>query len=238
MVRLRCKSWQCPYCAKENRREWREHLRKVLPQITENWWFVTLTAHEKDRTAAGSLQNLRANIERLFKRIRRVWKSVEYVRVYEPHKKGAYHAHLLVSGLSARVQRFETPQGVEYWREAVFARTVGNLSVRTWLSRTARSMEMGYMVDVQEVHGITQPVSYVVKYLTAEKQAFWVKSLRRVQPSRRIGSPKHPGDGTWSTGGCVFRGEVPQGARLYDASLKLWVPEAYWRENLTYPKTE
>lgn len=238
MVRLRCKSWSCDYCAKENRKEWAKHLRKVLPQITENWWFVTVTAHENLRSADASLNNIRSNLDRVMKRVKRVFESVEYIRVYERHKTGAYHAHLLVAGLSERVQKHETSAGVVYWRPSLSAGGLGNLSIRTWFRRTTRSVGMGYMVDVQKVEGVDRPISYVVKYLTKAAQEFYVKSLRRIQTSRRIGSPRGRSDGSWTAAECVFRGNLSEGEKLYDASERLWVPAEYWREHLTYPKTK
>jgi len=236
MVRLRCGSWQCDFCAKENRKEWRKHLRKVLPQITDNWWFVTLTSHERLRDDERSLANIRSNMDRLIKRVRRVWKSVEYIRVYERHKKQGYHAHLLVSGLSPFVEKLKTPAGVEYFRPSLSGGKVGFWQVKTWFKRTARDLEMGYMVDVQTLEGLSHALSYVLKYLTKAAQEFYVKNLRRIQTTRRIGSPRSAGDGSWTSQECMFRGNLPQGARLYDASVRVWVSEQYWSENITYPK--
>lgn len=236
MARLRCKSWQCAYCAKENRKMWGKHLRKMLPRVSDNWWFVTITAHEKTRTAELSLANIRSNIDRLMKRIKRVYTNVEYVRVYEVHKTGAFHAHFVVSGLSARLQKHTTPQGVVYWRKTVSPKGLGNLSIRTWTRRTCRSLGMGYMVDVQALESTSKVVGYVVKYLTKSAQDFVAKGLRRVQTSRKIGSPRTGGDGTWQVAARVFRQSVPQGTRLYDADRRVFVPELYWETHLTYPE--
>ena len=238
VVRIGCGSWRCPVCSKVNRQRWQKHLLKMLPKIGSNWWFITLTAHSKKRSAENSLENLRSNLDKLFKRMRRVWSNVEYVRVYEVHQKGAFHAHLLVSGLSARVQKFTTPAGVHYYRPTLLGHGVGNWQVRTWFVRQAQSLEMGYMVDVQAVQGTRAAVNYVIKYLTKEAQAFYVRGLRQVQTSRGIGGPRTGGSGDWNSAERLFRGEVPQGARVYDASRKLWIPEQYWSENLTYPKPE
>jgi len=236
MSRLRCKSWQCAYCAKANRKAWGKHLRAVLPRISDNWWFVTVTAHEHTRTAETSLHNIRSNIDRLMKRIKRVWKNVEYVRVYEKHKKGAFHAHFVVSGLSTRVQKHTTPQGIVYWRETLSPKGVGNLSVRTWTRRTCRSLGMGYMVDVQALEGTAKAIGYIIKYLTKASQDFTTRFLRRIQTSRKIGSPRERGDGTWRVAARVFREAVRDGTRLYDADRRVWIPNEYWKENLSYPR--
>jgi len=238
VVRIGCGSWRCPVCCKENRRRWQKHLMRALPKISQNWWFVTLTAHSKKRGAESSLENLRSNLDRFFKRIRRVWSHIEYVRVYEVHKKGAFHAHLLVSGLSARVQKFTAPNGAEYFRPTLSGKSVGNWSIRTWFKRTAAALEMGYMVDIQQVEGVHRAVNYVVKYLTKEAQGFYVKGLRQIQTTTGIGGPRSSGDGSWTSAERLFRGEVQKGTRVYDASRKLWVPNEYWSENLTYPRPE
>jgi len=236
MKRLRCKSWQCPYCAKENRRLWAKHLRKRLPRVAVDWWFITLTAHENTRTPENSLENIRTNIDRLFKRLRRIYAKIDYVRVYEVHAKGAFHAHLIASGLSNRVQRHIAGNGVPYWRATMAERGKGNLSIRTWFRRTARNLGMGYMVDVSQVNGTREIIAYVVKYLTKDAQNFQAKNLRRVQTTQRIGGLREAGDGGWKVKARVFRSDLPQGKSLYDADRKLQIPDEYWQQNLTYPR--
>jgi len=163
MARLRCKSWQCPHCAMENRKMWGNFLRKKLPRITSNWWFVTLTANRYARASDTSLASIRENLDKLMKRVKRVWSNVEYVRVYEVHKKGGFHAHLVVSGLSARVQKHTTPAGVPYFRPSLSVSGLGNWSVKTWFSKNAAALKMGYMVDVQALEGVSQAIGYIVK---------------------------------------------------------------------------
>jgi len=211
-------------------------MQRQLPKVSSEWWFVTLTAHEKKRTPENSLENIRSNIDRLFKRLRRIYEKVDYVRVYEVHKKGAFHAHLVVAGLSERLQKHTTPAGVEYWRPTLLQRGNNNWSIKTWFIRTCREFEMGYKVDVQKVHELSQVTRYIVKYLTKDAQNFSVKHLRRVQTSQRVGGLRTTGDGTWRIGARVFRQSVPQGGYLWDADKRLQVPDAYWRTHLTYPE--
>lgn len=235
MFRLRCKSWQCDYCAKINRSEWMKHLRKMIPRTADNWWFVTVTAHEKTRSEEMSLNNIRSNMDRLFKRVRRVWSNVQYVRVYEKHKKGAYHAHMAVSGLTLRVQRYVTPNHMVTWRPAIQERNKGNISVRTWWRRTCRSLGMGYEVDVQEISEVGRVTQYLIKYLTKASQGYYAKGLRRIQTSQRLGSPRRASEDGWTVGARVFQQAVQAGAHLYDADKRLQVPDAYWKNHLTYP---
>lgn len=236
MKRVRCKSWQCTYCVKENRRLWAAHLRRRLSQVASDWWFITLTAHESTRTPQNSLQNIRSNIDRLFKRLRRIYGNVQYVRVFEVHKKGAFHAHLLVAGMSDRLTRKMAANGQMFFRPKTEGDNASSWALKTWWKRAAREMGMGYMVDVQKVGTMREAVDYVCKYLTKHAQNFTAKHLRRVQTTQKIGGLRSRGSGDWHIAARVFRGNVPAGARLYDADKKVSVPEDYWKENITYPR--
>jgi len=236
MKRVRCGSWQCSYCARENRRAWAKHLRRRLPQVGDNWWFITLTAHEDYRTPENSLENIRSNIDRFIKRLRRIYGKIEYARVYEVHRKGAFHAHLVMYGLSDRLQKGTARSGSEYFRATDVPRGKGNWSIRTWFRRTSRQFNMGYVVDVQRVHGLAEVTNYIVKYLTKEAQNFTAKFLHRVQVTQGIGGLKRGNASGWSIAARVFRASIPPGGRLYDADKKLSVPDGYWKENLTYPR--
>ena len=111
-TRLRCGSWSCEYCAGKNRDIWQAHLLTTLPEMSDHWYFVTLTAHEHRRSAAMSLSNIRQNISLLLKRLKRIFKHVEYVRVYEKHPTSeARHAHLVMSGLSPYLEKHVSHTG-------------------------------------------------------------------------------------------------------------------------------
>jgi len=234
MVRLRCKSWQCEYCAKKNREMWRSHLKKRIGTIGGSWWFITLTAHENSRLPGTSLANLRNNLDRLFKRIRRVWKRVDYVRVYEAHETGAFHAHIVMQGLSRRVARLRMANGEIHFQPFETIPATRSWGVQTWFKKVARDVGLGYMVDVSEVATIPQVVNYVTKYMTKESQNFYVKGLRRIQTSERIGAANPRGEGGWSVGTVVYGGAV-QWQAIRDGDLKITVPAEYWLEHVTYP---
>jgi len=235
MTRLRCKSWTCPYCNKKNRDEWSSHLKKRLPRVAVQWWFVTLTAHEKLRDAARSLENIRGNIDRLFKRLRRIYERISYVRVYEVHKTGAFHAHLLVAGMSRRLTRTVAKNGTVRYRPAPDNANGGSWSIKTWWKRTAREMGMGYMVDVQALETNQQAVNYVLKYLTKQAQSYECRNLRRVQVTNDIGSPHRKPEPGWNPAKFVTRWDVPRTATLYDMNLKIRIEREYWNDNDVYP---
>jgi len=236
MKRLRCQSWGCSYCARENRRLWAAHLRNRLPKVADRWWFITLTAHEALRTPENSLDNIRKNIDRLMKRLRRIYGKIHYVRVFEVHKKGAFHAHLLMAGLSDRLTIHAAANGILYFRPRPAGLRARSWSIKTWLKKSARALGMGYMVDVQKLDQIPEAVRYIVKYLTKDAQAFTAKNLRRVQTTQQIGGLRQGGGGGWRVKARVFRTDVPPGKSLYDIDRKRTIPAEYWRDNLTYPR--
>lgn len=240
-TRLRCGSWSCEYCAAVNRRMWRVHLMKKMSQMNCVWYFITLTSSDANRSAALSLQSLRRGIDLLMKRMRRIWKKLEYVRVYEKHVSGAFHAHLIVSGLTPYVRVVRVRKRVSFEPLAVRAGCRGTWSLKTWFKKSAYSVGMGYMVDVRLLLDDTPgAISYVTKYMTKEAQNFAERYLRRVQTSRGIGSPRTDGglELKWSVGAKLMRDKVRDACgfmRVYDLNEKMFVPEDYWREHAFYP---
>lgn len=236
-TRLRCGSWSCDYCAKKNAEIWRAHLIDKLPEISENWWFVTLTAHEHKRSAALSLKNIRDNLDRLFKRMRRIWKDIQYVRVYEKHTvSDARHAHLVMSGLSPfvakRISRNKTRAFVP-----LMARThvSGTWTVKTWVKKTCRELGMGYMAHVVPVNHSGNAIAYVTKYLTKTFQDLHEKGLRHVQTSRGIGSPQASGELEWQVCSFVSARQFSAGCILIDLQTGQAVDSAYFEEFDYYP---
>lgn len=201
-TRLRCKQWSCDYCASKNAGIWRYWLIKRLPEVSGEWWLMTLTAASFERSTLGSLANLRDNIDRLFKRIRRVFGlPIEYVRVYERHPSSeAIHVHFIVSGLtpyvavgvSSKLQEMAIGVLVRKWRSGIW-------SIKTWLKITTQALKMGYIADVKRLEGDAEFAAYyVTKYLTKDMQSFHVPYLRHVQVTSGIGSPEFEKSYTWT----------------------------------------
>lgn len=202
LTRLRCKRWSCDHCAAKNARMWQYWLIKRLPEVSDAWWIVTLTAHENTRTTLSSLTNLRANIDTLIKRVRRVFgDDIEYVRVFEKHPTSdAIHCHMIMSGL--------TPYVVNGCSTKLRPMTIncltrkgrsGTWTVKTWFKKVARELGMGYEADVQLIEGDTKRVThYVTKYLTKDMQSIDIPYLRHVQVTRGIGSPEFEKSYEWT----------------------------------------
>jgi len=234
LSRLRCKSWSCDFCAELNRQLWRSHLKKRIGKIGGEWWFITITSHEWKREQNASLKNLRTGLDLLFKAMRRIWKGIEYVRVYELHQKGAFHAHLVISGLSARVAHRLGRNGVLV-SSATDEKESGSWSLKTWFKKTCRRYKMGYMVDVQHISGVAKTVNYITKYITKQTQNFVVKGLRRIQTSQGIGAanPRKEPAG-WNIAKYIWSTDCA-GRVVVDLNLKMRINPSFWRENIIYP---
>jgi len=233
MTRLRCKSWSCPVCARKNRQQWRNFLSAKLRKISSVWWFGTLTAPSWARSAEKSLAAIRDNFDRFMKRLRRVFGKVEYVRVYEVHKTGAFHLHIILCGLANRVERFKARSGNLGFRISQVHSSKGTWSVNTWWKKTASKCHMGYIAEIKRIPS-GEAVGYITKYLTKSAQAFEMPHLRRVQTSRGIGSPKAAGVEIWSVTGHLWGGDIGYQA-FVDLDEKRSIPATYWQQEIVYP---
>jgi hypothetical protein len=233
MTRLRCKLWSCPVCARKNRQMWRNFLSKKLRKISSVWWFGTLTAPAWARSAEKSLASIRDNFDRFMKRLKRVFGKVEYVRVYEAHKSGAFHVHIVICGLFARVERYKARSGSLGFRKPKMDNNARTWSVNTWWKKTASKCKMGFIAEIKRIPS-SEAVGYITKYLTKSAQAFDMPHLRRVQTSRGIGSPKSTGTEIWGVTGHLWGGDIGYQA-FVDLDEKKSIPASYWIEQVVYP---
>jgi len=237
-TRLRCKQWSCDFCAKKNASIWRAFLKEKLPDVSENWWLVTLTAHPNTKHTHDSLDNLRRNIERLFKRIKRVFGRVDYVRTYERHPTSKrIHAHFIVSGLCPFVVRSIGKRGIERYRGIqIRSGRKGTWSIRTWFKKNAHECEIGHICDVRALIGdISRAIWYVTKYLTKSQQDFHVKGLRHVITSRGIGSPPKMADKVWHTAAYIVAQMFAPNAKVTDLNTQKVIDNGYWEVHSFYP---
>ena len=201
MTRLRCKQWSCDYCADKNARTWQYWLIKRLPEVSADWWLVTLTASSKTRTTLASLENLRDNIDRLIKRMKRVFgDEIEYVRIYEKHPTSeAIHVHFIMCGLSPYVaigcSAKLKPMAIGVLKRA--SRN-GVWSLKTWVKKACGEIKMGYIADAKFLKGTPEQAAfYITKYATKDMQAIDVPYLRHVQVTKGIGSPEFDKNYEW-----------------------------------------
>ena len=234
MMRLRCKSWRCPYCAIENQKMWRKHLKRRIIDLGGEWYFGTITAPSWNRTPEKTLEVIRTNFDRFMKRLRRVWKKgVQYVRIYEKHEKGAFHLHIIISNLSPGVEIYRTRSGTVAFRPAFSTKDIRYWSIRTWWKKTLSKCGCGYIADIKQIPAV-QAIGYVTEYMTKSAQDYHVPNLRRIQTSRGVGSPTERSVEHWSVVGSIWGGSVNY-QPVIDMDEKVKIPASYWIEHITYP---
>lgn len=219
---------------------WQYWLIKRIPEVSDEWWLVTLTAHSNKRTEVASLENLRANIDRLIKRIKRVFgDGIEYVRVFEVHPTSeAVHVHMIMSGLSPFVA---LGYSVKHQPMAIGTLTrknrVGYWSVKTWFKKVCGELKMGYIADVQRFEGDTARAAfYVTKYLTKEQGKIAIPYLRHVQVTQGIGSPKFDNSYTWEVASYITARTFDEpNTQVTDLDTGRVIDNNYWEVCGFYP---
>lgn len=218
LARIRCKQWSCDYCSAALQRQWRAHIQHEIARLGGQWSFITVTASREAHQAKNTVAVLRVGLEALHKRLRRLWGDYEYVRVFERHQSGQYHAHLIMSVYPPDAHKVSRKTGRYNGRY-----------VRT-LKAACVGVGLGFMVDITPIGSVDEEgfaliTAYVTKYLTKAGQDYAApKGLRRVQASRGFAAlNKHsaPG-GDWfvTYGGYTeaeFSAKVLAGVTVYDA---------------------
>jgi len=238
-VRLRCGRWDCEFCAKKNAAIWRAHLIERLPDVSEEWWLLTLTAPPWDRSKMGSFIKIRKAIDALIKRSRRVYgEEIDYVRTYEKHpQSNAIHAHFIISGITQYVAL-----GCSTKLRPMAVGVVNRLgrngiwTSQSWFKKTCQELKMGRMAHLERIDGgVEKPVGYVCKYLTKAQQDLGIKGLRHVQTSRRIGGPKNDTNPAWHSGPYLTRYTFPKGSQIVDLNTGEIIDDEYWNKYSFWP---
>lgn len=170
IIKTRCKLWTCPYCAEINAIG---HYIRILNGLNELQQkkqtinFVTLTSHEKIRTFEQGYRVWQSAWRKLQERVRRRLKNsdtdCQFVYLFESHKKGGLHVHMLVCG---------------------------GLQTRWWKDN-ARECGLGYQAKSEQVDNAGLAASYVVKYIAKNiGLEVPIKGFRRINYSR--GFPTAP----------------------------------------------
>lgn len=240
VTRLRCKRWSCEACSEKNARAWQYWLIKRIPEVSDEWWLVTLTAHEDERTHVGSLKNIRERVDKLIKRVKRVFgENIEYVRVYEKHPSSeACHVHFIMCGLSPYVIHGYSAK-LRPMSIATLSRKghAGTWSVKTWFKKTCGDIGMGYIADVRRFEGpIERAAFYVTKYLTKDMQAIHVAYLRHVQVTKGIGSPQFEKNYEWTPASYITARTFDEpNTRITDIDNGRVIDNNYWEHTGYYP---
>jgi len=170
LLHATCHLWSCETCALRNARVWIARIIEGCNRLDGEWSLLTITAHRKWRKSK-SITNLRQGWKKLINRI--VYETKEddyplyYVRVWEQHKDGSFHLHVLINKI---------------------------ISTR-WAKDASAECGMGNQADWRKVDNVGQAAGYVAKYTLKNASVTrggveWPKGLRRIETSRNW--PKLP----------------------------------------------
>jgi hypothetical protein len=169
IYRARCKQWDCPYCSVINQRIWRGRIMlQVERQPTQAWYFWTVTLDGRDHIGdtANSLYIWREHWDKLLKRVKRDIGKFDYLRVFECHKDGTLHIHMLANASYPDVICVRENDGRENYRSESFQQHLTQVG-------------LGWRHDIKPIktpdsdnNGVARNVSaYVTKYLTKDLQS-------------------------------------------------------------------
>jgi len=203
LVRISCKQWGCPCCQHKNARNWRAYLLDTFNKRFghEKWCFLTITAHKNahKHSSEATVLNLQQVWKRLYDRLlRRYGAGLQYVRIFEQHKSGRFHMHILLNiGEQYDAQKFTIKNKLDEFRHPHCR----------WLKAACVAVGGGWRVHIRRVWddqkrsaNVGLVVGYLLKYMGKDMASFaFPKHQRRVQTSRRVGSPatSAKGQGTW-----------------------------------------
>lgn len=215
IARTRCKQWSCGYCANVNRNIW---IARIINQVVKGghdmWFFWTVTLKPSDHlkgdyknALSHSMKVWRANWDKLMKQAKRDLGKLVYVRIFETHKNGTLHVHMLADKTYSDVVEVNEirPDGTPNTRH-----------VSATFTGITKRYSLGVIHDIKPIvtkekgdNGVARNVSsYVTKYMTKELQSD-VRSLlkstgngrvRMVQTSQNFAKVSSNGIYDWSIG--------------------------------------
>lgn len=242
VARLRCKQWDCEYCAVKNRQIWRAHIIDRVNAMGGDWLFLTITAHGNAHKAGKTIENLKRAWKKLYDRLRYKFagQKLEYVWLYEKHSekdrrgvaKTRYHVHAI---LRASIN------GDNVWSET--GQYYYHPEMHNWLKDNSASVGAGFMCHACKIQdgngGLVS--AYITKYMTKDAQNLkdFPKGMRRVQTSRGFGSPgKKESEIAWEFRAHLLPGEVLRHPIVTDVSIGQRVTLASFKGQELYPPFE
>lgn len=247
--RVRCKKWNCEYCAQINRVQWRFRVMRSFDALDiDAMWFITLTSRHVGHRAT-HLKNMQKSISKLIKRMRRINaddSEFAYVRVYENHADGYYHAHMLTVWSPKPHKR--TNKKYVYQRGA----RKQTLNVKKWLKDNAHECGLGYIAHVREVaifstddddNPALRVVNYITKYMTKDIQTDIerkkVPHLRQIQASQNIPPSKAlsiDSDLSWHVQSRLHVYDYHMLTHpVHDSQLRIEITESHFENSSIYP---
>lgn len=176
-VQADCKMWDCKVCGSRKASQWIARIIEGIKDYGGDWYFATITSHEKWRGQDASLKNLRQGWRKLYNRLLRRFGKFHYIKIFEHHADTSLHLHVLTDltlpyQSSQKVSK-KTGQPIDVFRCKL-------------LKDLSRKCGMGYQCDYQPIVSAGLAVWYVVKYLSKSiGNADFPANVRRIQASHK-----------------------------------------------------
>lgn len=154
---------------------------EVERRSDESWTFFTFTLlgiHHK--SSAYSLHYWRKSWDKLMKRLKRQYGKFAYVRIFETHKSGAFHVHMLASCRPNDLVEVTREDGKIVYESAAVLKHLNDL-------------KLGYIHDCKPLDGDETRednsvpalvASYLAKYLTKDIQSDVRTALKQAEMGR------------------------------------------------------
>lgn len=134
IIPMTCKSWDCPKCQPVKTAQWIEVAEAGKPER-----FITLTCDPgRFEDAIDAAETMNKQYAKLVEKIRKKYGTFEYIKVWELHKSGFPHLHILARG---------------------------TFISQKWLSETWSNLGIGEIVDIRKIRSKVQTTKYVMKYM-------------------------------------------------------------------------
>lgn len=199
--RMRCRQWDCEFCAVKNADMWRGHLLHTFCDLMTDrrWVFVTLTVPGELHAmpVEVSLARLKAAWNGMYDKLRyKNGGKLSYVLVYETHKSGIFHAHALVDmGDCYDAYSVVINYNVTH-DERITAEKDHPFCI--WLREKCTDEKLGWVCHATRIRegdtgkdNARLAVGYVTKYFhKGVTEVVLPKRSRRICTSRDIGSPR------------------------------------------------
>lgn len=259
LIHVRCKQWNCPYCAPVNSRIWRNYILTRLSRSDfrgRSWVLITITAHENAHKAGPlyTILNLQRGFRKMYHRLKRYnGGDFEYLRVFELHPNGKYkgfHMHIIAAmGDTYGAKKEEFAKVLERERRArkqgkkPRKRLKRERHPSRWIKDTCKTLGMGVQADIRQIGSVVQKTAaYMTKYISKQLEINeFPPRVRRIQASRRFGSPRVKDTGNvldWRPKSAIFREDLQTYTRIVDLTLKrvVTLEDDFANGELWYPK--
>lgn len=177
VVRARCGSWSCDYCASLNAMTWMYRIKDTI-ENQNAWSFVTFTSPSRfGKKRVGTEMSLKVCQDgwRKFRealRYKRGGKKFRYLRVYEIQDNGRYHIHAILEHVFDDIRTANAGKENEY-------------TYSRWQKDNVKKWGFGFMCNAQNFtrRGSDWTVArYIAKYLTKGDERIG-DGVRRFQAS-------------------------------------------------------